>query len=106
MLLNEFLKEHRRVEKLEATVRQQQKSFQSKLAEQEKKIEALTSGLQRASAQLAAASPSDGGLEMSKFAPKTVLNQETLRSKTSLPRRFLPRRSAAKAGVAVFPAHI
>jgi hypothetical protein len=54
MLLNEFLKEHRKVEKLE-----------SKLAEQEKKIEALTSGLQRVSAQL----------EMSKPAPKTVLNQ-------------------------------
>jgi hypothetical protein len=75
MLLNEFLKEHRRVEKLEATIAQQQKSFQSKLAEQEKKIEALTSGLQRVSAQLAAASPSDGGLEMSQSAPKTVLNQ-------------------------------
>jgi hypothetical protein len=65
MLLNEFLKEHRRVEKLEATIEWQQKSFQSKLAEQEKKIEALTTGLQRVSAQL----------EMSKSAPKTVLNQ-------------------------------
>jgi trimeric autotransporter adhesin len=54
MLLNEFLKEHRKVEKLE-----------SKLAEQEKKIEALTSGLQRVSAQV----------EMSQPAPKTVLNQ-------------------------------
>jgi trimeric autotransporter adhesin len=75
MLLNEFLKEHRRVEKLEATIEQQQKNFQSRLAEQEKKIEALTTGLQRVSAQLAAVSPSDGGLEMSKSAPKTVLNQ-------------------------------
>jgi hypothetical protein len=54
MLLNEFLKEHSKVERLEA-----------KLAEQEKKIEALTSGLQRVSAQV----------EMSKPAPKTVLNQ-------------------------------
>jgi trimeric autotransporter adhesin len=54
MLLNEFLKEHRKVEKLEA-----------KLAEQERKIEALTSGLQRVSAEI----------EMSKFAPTTVLNQ-------------------------------
>src|SRR5438552_4582369 len=36
MLLNEFLKEHRKVEKLEATVAEQQASFQSKLAEQEK----------------------------------------------------------------------
>jgi hypothetical protein len=65
MLLNEFLKEHRKVEKLEATVGQQQQSFESKLAELEKKIEALTSGLQKVSAQL----------EMNKPAPKTVLNQ-------------------------------
>ena len=31
MLLNEFLKEHRKVQELQATVVQQQKSFQSKL---------------------------------------------------------------------------
>jgi len=31
MLLNEFLKEHRKVQKLQATVLQQQKNFQSKL---------------------------------------------------------------------------
>ena len=43
MLLNEFLKEHRKVEKLESKKKK-------KLAEQEKKIEALTSGLQRVSA--------------------------------------------------------
>jgi hypothetical protein len=75
MLLNEFLKEHRKVEKLEATIEQQERNFQSAHAEQEKKIEALTTGLQRVSAQLAAASPSDSGLEMSKSAPKTDLNQ-------------------------------
>jgi hypothetical protein len=33
-----------------------------------KQIEALTAGLQKVSAQLAAASPSRGGLEASKFA--------------------------------------
>jgi hypothetical protein len=54
MLLNEFLKEHSKVEKLE-----------SKLAEQERKIEALTSGLQKVSDRV----------EMSKPAAKTVLNQ-------------------------------
>jgi len=64
MLLNEFLKEHSKVQELEATVVQQQKSFQSKLAEQEKKIEALVSGLQRVSAQL----------EIAKPASRTVLN--------------------------------
>jgi hypothetical protein len=66
MLLNEFLKEHRRVEDLEATVVQQQKSFQSKLAEQEKQIEALASGLQKVAAQI----------EASKAAPEMVANSQ------------------------------
>jgi len=57
MLLNEFLKEHHQVQDLKAIV-----------AEQQKQIEALTNGLQEVSAQLAAASPSRGGLEASKFA--------------------------------------
>src|SRR6202035_3043956 len=61
MLLNEFLKEHRKVEQLT-------KDFESKLVEQHKQIKALTEGLQKVSSQLAAASPSDGGLEASKFA--------------------------------------
>lgn len=57
MLLNEFLKEHRKVQELETTVAQQQKSFESKLAEQHKQIEALTSGLRKVSAQLEASKP-------------------------------------------------
>jgi hypothetical protein len=64
MLLNEFLKEHRKVEKLEATVAQQQTSFQSRLAEQEMQIQALASGLQKVSAQV----------EMSKPVTKVVSN--------------------------------
>jgi hypothetical protein len=75
MLLNEFLKEHKTVQELKSTVQkqegiiaQQQKSFQSKLAEQERQIEALASGLQKVSSQLAEASPSRGGLEVCKFA--------------------------------------
>jgi hypothetical protein len=71
MLLNEFLKEHRTVQDLkstvakqEATIAQQQTSFQSKLAEQEKQIEALSAGLQKVSAQL----------ETSKPAPQVVEN--------------------------------
>jgi hypothetical protein len=55
MLLNEFLKEHRKVEQLK-------KDFESKLAEQQTQIEALTAGLQRVSAQL----------ETSKAAPQIV----------------------------------
>jgi hypothetical protein len=55
MLLNEFLKEHRKVEDLEANA-----------ARQQKQIEALTAGLQKVSAQL----------EASKTAPQTVLNSQ------------------------------
>ena len=57
MLLNEFLKEHRKNEEQEAPI-----------ARQQKQIEALSASLQKVSAQLAAASPSRGGLEASKFA--------------------------------------
>ena len=46
MLLNEFLKEHRKVQELEANA-----------AHQQKQIEALTAGLQRVSAQLEASRP-------------------------------------------------
>jgi hypothetical protein len=63
MLLNEFLKEHRKVQALEASAAQQQKQ-----------IEALTAGLQKVSAQLATASPSRGGLEARKPAPQVVKN--------------------------------
>ena len=62
MLLNEFLKEHRKVQELEACAAQQQKNF----AEQQKQIELLTAGLQKVSAQL----------EVSKAAPQTVLNNQ------------------------------
>jgi hypothetical protein len=57
MLLNEFLKEHRKVEKLKATVAQKQKEFESKIALQQKHIEALAAGLQKVSAQLEAGKP-------------------------------------------------
>jgi hypothetical protein len=66
MLLNEFLKEHRKVEELEATVARQQKDFQSKLAEQEKQMAALASGLQKVSAQI----------EISRPAPQVVKNDQ------------------------------
>ncbi len=57
MLLNEFLKAHRKVQELEATVAQQQKNFQAKFAEQQKQIEALASGLQKVSAQVEESKP-------------------------------------------------
>ena len=45
MLLNEFLKEHRKVEQLKA-------EFDSKLAKQQRQIEALTAGLEKVSPQI------------------------------------------------------
>jgi hypothetical protein len=57
MLLNEFLKEHRKVQKLEATVAQQQETFQTRIARQQKEIEALTAGLQKVSTRVAISRP-------------------------------------------------
>jgi uncharacterized coiled-coil protein SlyX len=68
MLLNEFLKEHRTVQKLESNAAKQEAT----IAKQQEQIEALTAGLQKLSTQLAAASPSDGGLALSKSAPQTM----------------------------------
>jgi hypothetical protein len=57
MLLNEFLKQHRTVQEQKATIAQLRQDFQSRLAEQQKQIEALTAGLQKVSAQLALKKP-------------------------------------------------
>jgi hypothetical protein len=59
MLLNEFLKEHRKVDQLT-------KDFEFKIAEQEKQIEALAEGLQKVSGQLSASKP----------APQVVNNNQ------------------------------
>jgi uncharacterized coiled-coil protein SlyX len=71
MLLNEFLKEHRKVQELEMSAGQQQKHFESALAKQEatiekqqQQIEALTATVQKVSDQVA----------LSKPAPQLVAN--------------------------------
>jgi len=64
MLLNEFLKEHQKIQELEATLVKQQKDFQAAATYQQKQIEALTAGLQKVSVQL----------EATRSAPQTVLN--------------------------------
>jgi uncharacterized coiled-coil protein SlyX len=71
MLLNEFLKEYRKNEEQQAIITQLKSTDaeqEATIAKQQKQIDTLTAGLQEVSAQLAVASPSDGGLEMSKFA--------------------------------------
>ncbi len=60
MLLNEFLKEHRTVQELKATVAQQQAASaqqQATIAGQQKQIETLISGLQKVSDQLELSKP-------------------------------------------------
>ncbi len=64
MLLNEFLKEHRKVQEQEATIVQLKKDFQATATHQQEQIEALTAGLQKVSAQL----------ELNKPAPQMVGN--------------------------------
>jgi arginine/lysine/ornithine decarboxylase len=60
MLLNEFLKEHRKNEEQQATIAR----LIATGTRQQKQIEALTAGLQKVSAQL----------ELSNAAPQTVTN--------------------------------
>jgi len=64
MLLNEFLKEHRKVAEQEATITQLKAELQATAKRQQKQIEALTAGLEKVSAQL----------ELSKAAQQTVSN--------------------------------
>ena len=59
MLLNEFLKEHRKVQQLEATVAQQRKDFDAAIAQ-------VKAQVQKMSAQL----------ELNQPAPQTVLNNQ------------------------------
>ena len=59
MLLNEFLKEHRKVQELE-------KDLWATIAQQQEQIEALTAGLQKVSAQV----------EMSRSAPQMVADNQ------------------------------
>jgi hypothetical protein len=77
MLLNEFIKEHRKVTELETTVAQQrkdfqattaqqQKEFESKIALQHEQIKSLIAGLQKVSAQI----------EVTKAAPQIALNNQ------------------------------
>jgi hypothetical protein len=63
MLLNEFLKEHRTVQEQKATIAQLKQDVRSKLAQQQKQIEALTAGLQKVRAQV----------EMSRTAPPMIV---------------------------------
>src|SRR6266480_4720423 len=69
MLLNEFFKEHRKVQEQDATIVQVKSTAakqEARIARQQKQIEALTVGLQKVNEQLEVGNP----------APQTVLNNQ------------------------------
>jgi hypothetical protein len=78
MLLNEFLKEHRKMQQQEATIAdlrsamaQQRKDFETAMAQQQKQLQALTASLKKQAAQLQKVSAQ---VEVSKRAPQTVVD--------------------------------
>jgi Chaperone of endosialidase len=73
MLLNEFLKEHRKVEGLQASFTQQQKDFQATAAQQQKEIKALTASLKEQASQIQKVSAQ---VELSKPAPQMAVNNQ------------------------------
>jgi len=80
MLLNEFLKEHRKVEeqdrrlqKQEATIASQQKEFQLAVAQQRKEIQLLRASLAEQAAQIQKVGAQLG---VSKAVPKSVSNNQ------------------------------
>src|SRR5262249_47034619 len=66
MLLNEFLKEHGKVE-------QQRKDFETAIAQQQRQIEALTATVKEQAAQIQKVSAQ---LELGKSAAQTALNNQ------------------------------
>jgi uncharacterized coiled-coil protein SlyX len=83
MLLNEFLKEHSKVEKqektinqLRSTVAQQQKDFQATIAQLTARLDGQAAQIQKVSAQFAATGTSGGGLEANKQARQIASNDQ------------------------------
>jgi trimeric autotransporter adhesin len=78
MLLNEFLKERRKVQEQEATIAdlrsamaRQRKDFETAMAQQQKQLQALTASLREQAAQIQKVSAQ---IELIKSAPRTVVN--------------------------------
>ena len=71
MVLNEFLKEHRKVEEQQATISQSKNDFQTVSTQQQKEIQLLSAQLKEQAAQIQKVSAQ---LEVSKTTPQIVLN--------------------------------
>jgi DNA gyrase/topoisomerase IV subunit B len=73
MLLNEFLKEHKKVEKQEATITRLTNDFQTVSKQQRNEIQRLSDQLKEQAAQIQKVSAQ---LELNRSAPQTVLNNQ------------------------------
>ena len=80
MLLNEFLKQHRKVEEQEKTIAQQRKDFQATItkleatvAQQQKGMESLATSLKEQAVQIQKVSTQ---IEVTKPAPQMVVNNQ------------------------------
>ena len=76
MLLNEFLKEHSRVEEQSSKILQQEAAItelKSTVAQQQKGLQAVTARLEQQALQIQKVSAQ---LEVSKFAPQVVNNDQ------------------------------
>ena len=73
MLLNEFLKEHRKVEELKSAMAQQRKDFEEASAQQHKTTEAVVTRFNEQASQIQKVSAQ---LEVSQPPPQTVLNTQ------------------------------
>jgi septal ring factor EnvC (AmiA/AmiB activator) len=78
MLLNEFLKEHRKVQEQEATIAdlrsamaRQRKDFETAMAQQQKQLQALTASLKEQASQIQKVSAQ---IEVSTPTPQTVVD--------------------------------
>jgi hypothetical protein len=72
MLLNEFLKQHRKVQGMEVIVAQQKNDFEVTIAQQEMEIKSITATLRENAAQIQKVS---ARLGTSEPAPQVVANQ-------------------------------
>ena len=73
MLLNEFLKEHRKVEELKSAMAQQRKDFEAAIAQQRKTTEAVVARLDEQATQIQRVSAQ---VEVNKPALQTALNSQ------------------------------
>jgi molecular chaperone GrpE (heat shock protein) len=71
MLLNEFLKEHKKIAEQQATIMQLKKDFQVASAQQQKEIQLLSAQMKEQTSQLQKVSAE---LEMSKVAAQVALS--------------------------------